>query len=132
VSESIVTSLELVAERHGDITAEVMRIYHQRCPESAALMEHMDEYMIGRMMDQVLLLLMEDGREELENYLRFETTNHESYGVLPHMYANLLSSVRDCIADVLGDDFGSGMQAAWRTRIAILLDAIEEASTTAA
>lgn len=129
MSESIVESLELVAERRGDVTADVMRIYHQRCPASAALMDHMDEYMMGRMMDQVLLLLMEDGREELENYLKFETGNHESYGVQPHMYDSLLSSVRDCVAEVLGDDFDPSMQAAWQARIGVLLEAIDESST---
>jgi hypothetical protein len=132
MSEAIVESLELVAERRGDITADVMQIYHQRCTASAALMEHMDEYMVGRMMDQVLLLLMEDGRQELENYLKFETANHESYGVELHMYDSLLSSVRDCVADVLGDDFDPGMQAAWQARIKTLLEAIEAASTAAA
>ncbi len=124
----IIESLELVAERAGDITAPTIAAYHERCPASAALMDHMDEHMLGRMMDQVLLLIMEDGEAELNNYLEFETANHEAYGVEPHMYDNLFSAVVDTVKSVLGSSWTERFDAAWRARSESLLAAIHHAA----
>ncbi len=121
---TITDAMMLLAERAGDVTPTVMNRYFERCADSKALMEHMDRHMLGRMMDQVLLLLMEPGEEELESYLEFETANHRSYGVQPHMYENLLSTVREVVADALGDDYNAGTKAAFENRSRFLLDAI--------
>jgi len=120
-SQLIIQTLEQVAEKAGDITAQVIENYHVRCPASQQLMTHMDEYMLGRMMDQVVLLLMEDGAEELDNYLRFETSNHRSYGVENYMYGNLLGALRDTVSDLVGNDLQPDELSALDGRIDFLL-----------
>jgi hemoglobin-like flavoprotein len=127
VSSAIVESLEIVAETAGDIAPQVFERYFKACPDSAKLMDHMDNYMLGRMMDQVLLLLMEDDDTELENYLTFETSSHKSYGVEDHMYQKLFSAVRDTVSEAVGTKWTGSYQDAWRSRIDTLLGKISEA-----
>ena len=124
----IIASLEIVAERSGDITPTVFDHYYTRCPASQELMNHMDEHMLGRMIDQVLLLMMEDGEDELQSYLSFETSAHASYGVEFFMYENLFAAVRQTIGESLGADFAGDFEAAWDSRISFLLSAISVAS----
>ena len=127
-SETITSAMELVAERAGDITEAVFRRYFDRCSGSKALMDHTDEYMRGRMMTQVLLLLMESGEAELASYLAFETDAHKAYGVQQHMYENLLASVREEVQQILDGSFTPEMDAAFSARIDHLLSEIEAAA----
>ena len=124
---TIIHTFEQVAERAGDITDAIVQRYFQRCRDSRALMDHMDEHMLGRMMEQVLLLLMEDGEEGLESYLEFETAAHRSYGVEHRMYESLMSAVQDVIAETLGEAFTAEMAAALSRRIDFLLAEITAA-----
>jgi len=126
-SSHIIESLEIVAENAGDITERVFSNYHRLCPDSARLMDHMDNYMLGRMMDQVLLLLMEDGEAELSSYLEFETKSHESYGVEPYMYENLFDAVVSTVRDAAGSAWTDEFQSAWNGRIETLLNRISRA-----
>ena len=105
-SASIVESMELLAERAGDVSGRILERYFENCPEAAQLMDHMDSYMLGRMIDQVLLLIMESDDAELESYLRFETASHHSYGVQSHMYAKLFDAVLNVASDGIPGDLG--------------------------
>ena len=127
-SAEILSAMELLAEKAGDVAPAIFQRYFERCQESRALMDHMDEHMLGRMMDQVLLLIMESGEEELASYLTFETANHRSYGVEAHMYGSLLHSVQDVIAESLGDALTPGMANALKGRIDYLLGALTAAA----
>lgn len=128
ISDPVTASLEIVAERQGDVTRPIIACYHADCPASAVLMDHMDEHMLGRMVDQVLLLLMPDGDDELDNYIAFETGNHDGYGVQPEMYDNLFNAVLKTIRDIVGDQWTSEIDAAWRARIEHLGAKIKAAS----
>lgn len=121
---SIIAAMELVAEKAGDVSPAIFKRYFERCEDSRSLMEHMDEHMLGRMMDQVLLLLMESGEEELDSYIEFETASHRSYGVKPYMYESLMLAVQDVLKQSLGSEFTSQMADALQSRIDDLLGAI--------
>lgn len=121
----IINSMERVAERSGDITQAVFENYLARCEGSRGLMSHMDQHMQGRMLEQVLLLLMEEGEEELQRYLAFETANHASYGVEFYMYENLFAAVQDVVYASLSHDLSTTEKAAWQSRIRSLLKAVE-------
>jgi len=127
-SETITAAMELAAERAGDITEAVFARYFDRCSGSRALMDHTDEYMRGRMMTQVLLLMMEPGEAELESYLAFETDAHAAYGVQQYMYENLLAAVHETVADALNGSFTPAMDSAFSARIDHLLKAIAAAA----
>ena len=130
--ELVMQSFELAGERVGDIAPAAYEAYFERCPESRALMRFVDDHMRGRMMQQVLLVLMGDSADAGPDYLSFETRTHVSYGVEPHMYANLLTAVRDCVQRALGSQWNDAYAAAWDTRLSHLLTEIVAASPGAA
>ncbi len=131
-SAAIIESLELVAEKAGDINPTILKRYFDKCPASAKLMDHMDHYMLGRMLDQVLLLIMEDDDNELHNYLRFETSSHNSYGVEQYMYEHLFEAVLETVIEAAGTGWSDVYQKSWQARITTLLHNIREADAALA
>ena len=122
---------EQVAERAGDITAQVFVRYFERSGSARELMNHMDEHMLGRMMEQVLLLMMDTSEAELGSYLKFETSAHTAYGVDLEMYDELMGAMIDVTAAVMGDDFDDAGRLALEARAAYLLDAIAATTNSA-
>jgi hypothetical protein len=119
------TSFELAAERIGDIVPPVYERYFARDPEAAALMAHMDELTLGRMLTEVVRLLMSTDFAEDAGYLDFEVKNHEwAYQVRARMYGELLLSVRETVAAALGAEWNAAYARAWDARVAGLVDEI--------
>ena len=114
-------SLEVAAERGGDICPAIYDAYFARCAGSRDLMQLTDIYMRGRMLDSLFELLLADDVAEQFAYLRFETKNHASWGVKLHMYETLLTAVRDTVRDVCAADWTPAMAAQWEARIGALL-----------
>ena len=128
IDDLIERSFELAGERAGDITAAVYEAYFARCPGSRELMKLTDQYMRGRMLESVLVMLMVGTAQEQREYIRFETKSHLSYGVLPHMYGNLLGAVRDTVRAALGSDWTAPIEASWSTRLDNILQEIQAAA----
>jgi len=122
-------SLELAAERGGDIYPAIYDAYFARCAGSRDLMQLTDVYMRGRMLDSLFELVMADDIGEQFTYLRYETKNHSTWGVQSHMYDNLLTAVRDVVRDACGGDWTPAMAAAWDARIAAIVAEIRAALT---
>jgi hypothetical protein len=131
MQDLIIASFEAAAERAGDITAEIYRRYYARCPEAQAVMQHVDLYMQGRMMNEVLTLVMTEPAELPDGYLVFETANHASYGVLLDMYPDLLRAVHDTVREAAGNDWSDASEAAWNERTAGLIAHINAAAPVA-
>ena len=118
-------SFELAAERIGDIVPPVYERYFARDPDAAALMAHMDELTLGRMLTEVVRLLMSTDYAEDSGYLDFEVKNHEwAYQVRARMYGELLLSVRETVADALGAEWNAAYARAWDARITELVKEI--------
>ncbi|MCP5184354.1 MAG: globin [Pseudomonadales bacterium] len=124
MTELVVDSLAMAAEAGGDINDAIYARYFELCPDSRQVMQHTDEYMRGRMLDEVYRLVMNDDTAGDREYLTFETGNHQSYGAQPHMYENLLLAVRDVVRDAMGDGWSPAIAAAWDTRMGELLGII--------
>jgi hypothetical protein len=120
-------SLEVAAERGGDIYPAIYDAYFARCAGSRDLMQLTDVHMRGRMLDSLFELLLADDVVEQFAYLRFETKNHASWGVQLHMYENLLAAVRDTVRNVCAADWTPAMAAQWETRIIALVNEIRAA-----
>ncbi len=117
MTDPILDSFAVAAEREGDITQAVYRRYYQHSPEAESLMSHVDPYMQGRMMEEVLGLLMTVPEELPEHYLVFETSNHAAYGVAPALYRPLFEAVRDVVRAAAGAAWTAALDAAWSERI---------------
>jgi len=113
----IYASLERLAEQHDDVTALLHEHFAARAPESAALMTHMDEHMLGRMMSDLLALVMTPPEEIDNGYLGFEVQSHRAYGVTLDMFPPLLEVVRDAAREASGTDWDADTDRAWDRRV---------------
>lgn len=129
VEDLVCRSFELAAERVGDLVEPVYARYFARDPEAAALMSHMDPLTRGRMLEEVVRLLMTSDYTAEQGYLDFEVKNHAgAYHVLARMYGELLESVRDTVREGIGADWDADCAAAWDARLKRLLAEIANRS----
>jgi hypothetical protein len=125
----VVESLEQLAEREGDIAAEVYERFFASCGSAVPLMGHSDVHMRGRMLDEVFGLLMDEVEPVESSYLRWEVGNHvEAYGVEVEMYDAFLNSLKDTVQAGLGETWDTRYEGAWHSRIQSLLSAISRDS----
>lgn len=120
----ITASLEQFAD-DGDVSAALHRRFAAARPDLGALMSHMDDYMLGRMMGDVLTLLITDPAELDLGYLDFEVTSHRAYGVTPEMFPPLLQVVRDSVRDAIGRHWDGATAGAWERRVESIQSAID-------
>lgn len=120
-TDLVLSSLEIASEKAGDVAPQVYERYYATCPGSQELMNHVDQYIQGRMMAEVLRLVMTPEPRTEREYLRFETRSHESYGVRLSMYHDLFTSLRDVVRDALSDDWNNAFESAWERRLNALL-----------
>lgn len=121
----ILQSLEIAAERNGDITEQIYSSYYEKSPESRELMQYVDENVKGKMMDEIYRLLMVEDYGEEAAYLNWEVDNHEmAYSVLPHMYEGLFEALFETIESSLGADWNNAYAAAWQARLGLLREEV--------
>jgi len=119
--DPVCTSLELAAEIAGDISPAIYKNYFARCPGSEALMQHIDELVRGKMLEEVFRLLMLRDYADETGYLNFEMKNHKfAYSVEAQMYANLLTAVLETVRSSVGDAWTKRFEEAWQQRLASL------------
>lgn len=125
-NDLILSSLEIASEKAGDITDPVYQHYFAACPESKELMWHLDKLVQGKMLEEVLRLLMLEEYTPESGYLNFEVRTHQqSYSVLGYMYDNLLNSILKAVKEAVDKDWSPEFEAAWQRRIDSLLKAIK-------
>jgi hypothetical protein len=124
--DPVAETLQQLAELADDPSAEILDRYASACPGSEALMRHMDVHMKGRMMADVLTLLLTEPAQVDRGYLHFEVVSHRNYGVGVDLFPDLLYCVRDCARDRLGRAWTPTAERAWRQRIEDHLAGIRE------
>ena len=118
-------SLELYAERHGDMAARVYERFFELNLEAAALMEYSDEYMRGRMFASMVELFLSDEHFGPGGYLAWELENHiKAYSATTAMYESLFQSMRDVLDRDLGADWRPEWQEAWANRIDRIMEQV--------
>ncbi len=117
----VLESFELAAESEKDITAGAYERFYARCPAAQDVMSHVDEHMQGRMLEEVLELLMTPEGEVEPGQLAFEVGNHRAYGTSPDHYRPLLEAVRDTVERELGARWNERFEHAWEAKIESLL-----------
>lgn len=125
----VVQSLELCAELDEDINDAVYKHFFAACPEAVPLMGHSDEHMRGRMMAQVLELLMENQNYQSGDYLDWEVENHvTSYAVEASMYSAFLPAVKSAVQEALGSQWHAEHENTWNERLIKMDEAIQQYS----
>ncbi len=120
-------SLELYAERHGDMAPRIYERFFELNPDAAVLMEYSDEYMRGRMFASMIELFLSDEHLEPGDYLTWELENHiKAYSATTAMYESLFQSMRDVFDNDLGADWRPEWQEAWESRIGRIMKHVQQ------
>ncbi len=129
MTDLVEQSFELAAERSGDITDAVYEAYFAACPAAGELLGHADAHMRGRMLEDVLGLVMTPSNQIDPSYVAWEVENHVAgYSVHAEMYQPLFSALRDVIRESLGSDFDTATAQQWQDRISGLTERFETAA----
>lgn len=128
MSDLVTDSLMACAEQAGDITDTVYQHFFDACTSAGQLMDHSDEGMRGRMLQQTLELLMDEVGDD-EGYLAWEVANHvQAYYVKLDMYPAFFEAIQDAVAGAMGKQWNDEYANAWSEKISDLLEAIEAAT----
>ncbi len=126
VLAQITLSLEQSAATGQDITDPVYEHFFAHCAAAIPLMGHSDQHMRGRMMEQVIELLLDDQLQGEGNYFRWEIENHLSaYNVEADMYEAFLDAVQHAVRESIADQWNPSMAQAWQKRIAALVSEVK-------
>ena len=125
--ELISDSLELYAERHGDMAPRVYERFFELNPEAAALMEYSDEHMRGRMFASMLELFLSDEHLDPGGYLDWELENHlKAYSATTAMYEILFQGMRDVLDRDLGADWRPEWREVWANRLDRVMERVKQ------
>ena len=127
--QPLLDTLGSAADAAPDIYELAFNRYFELCPESKELLQHSDELMRGRMMEQVMGLLMDKSATDLDVYFKFEVTNHEGYGATPHMYEHLFAACKEVTQTHSGDFWSADADKTWDQQISLLLSLIKKYSS---
>ena len=128
-AQLIEASLELTAERAGDIGSAVYARFFERFPEGRSLFRVVDAtqppHGCGQMLFEVLSLLQDNAQNKpyVASYMADIGAEHAGFGVMGHAtYAEFLQALMDVVAGALGDHWNAAYQAAWSRQTAGLLN----------
>ena len=116
-TDLITETLSECAETLGDIVPVVYERFFELDAQSAALMQHADEYMQGRMLEQVFELVMSDEPFGKEGFLDWELNNHLiAYQATPPMYEALFQALVETVKKGAPGSWSDAAETAWAER----------------
>jgi hypothetical protein len=118
---TVIDSLEKSAEIGNDLSESIYSRFFSGDEQAATLMSHCDTHMLGRMLEQVYAILMDEDLQNDSEYFQWEVGNHLSYGVTRDMYEPFLAAVHKAVSTDLGENWSSDYEQAWQTRIGEIL-----------
>jgi hemoglobin-like flavoprotein len=124
--EAIHETLEFAAGHCDDLTDPVYQRFFRTHPEAAEMMKHVDLHVRGRMLNDVLSLLLSPAENTDRVLLEFEVASHRNYGVGEELYAPFLAAIRDTTRELAADIWDEHLEAGWNQRIEQLLTGIRE------
>lgn len=124
--EAIHETLEVAATHCDDMADAVYQRFFGSHPEAAPMMKHVDLLVRGRMLNDVLALLLSPAEDTDRVLLEFEVASHRNYGVGEELYAPFLAAIRDTTRELAADIWDEHLEAGWNRRIDQLLAGIRE------
>ena len=120
---AIVASLELAAERGGDLTQAVYARLFAQQPEMRPLfvMDKNDAVkgeMLARVFDAILDFIGE--RRYAHNLISAEASNHDGYNVPREVFITFFDVVAETVRDVCARDWTPEMASGWQALLAEL------------
>src|SRR5216683_6830141 len=108
LSETIEASLELAAERGGDLTPLVYQRLFERCPQMAALFwrdrnDSIKGEMLARVVEAILDFVGE--RRYAARLIQCEVITHEGYDVPRDVFGQFFGVVADVVSELCAPDW---------------------------
>ena len=125
---AIETSLELAAERFGDITPQVYERLFARFPEMQPLFVRDTPGLArGEMLARVIELIFDflGPDHYASNFVRAEVVTHEGYGVPPEVFPKFFDALVATLKDLLGSDWTLDMDRSWARLVGRLTETAE-------
>jgi hemoglobin-like flavoprotein len=116
-ADPITRSLEIAAERGGDLTPLVYARLFKAQPEMERLFwrDHETHAVRGEMLARVIdaILDFSGDRAYARALIQCEVITHEGYDVPPEIFGTFFRTVRDSVREVCGADWDEAMAQAW-------------------
>ena len=122
-AEAIEKSLEIAAERGGDLTPVVYGRLFERQPDMQALFWRDTTHAVkGEMLMRVFEGILDfiRARQFADHLISTEVVNHAGYVVPPDVFATFFGLVAEVIEEACGPDWTPAMAGAWRRTLADL------------
>jgi hemoglobin-like flavoprotein len=122
-AQAIERSLEVAAERAGDLTDAVYALLFERQPQMKALFWRdtsgaIKGEMLMRVFEAILDFIGE--RKYADHLIQCEVVTHAGYDVPPDVFCTFFPLVAEVVQGACGDAWTSGMAQAWRITLADL------------
>ena len=122
-AETVEQSLEIAAERGGDLTPIVYARLFERQPEMKALFwRDSDNSIKGEMLMRVFEAILDfiRARQFADHLIQTEVVTHAGYDVPPVVFATFFGLVAEVVEEACGPDWSPAMSQAWRRTLADL------------
>jgi hemoglobin-like flavoprotein len=116
-ARAIERSLELAAERQGDLTPGVYAVLFQRQPDMETLFSRDEKNLIkGEMLMRVFEAILDfvGERRYADHLVRAEVITHEGYEVPREVFATFFGVVEEVVREACGSEWTEEMTTAWR------------------
>jgi hemoglobin-like flavoprotein len=122
-AQAIEASLEIAAERGGDLTPRVYALLFEREPAMQMLFWRdtngaIKGEMLMRVFEAILDFIGE--RRYADHLIQCEVVTHENYDVPRDVFATFFGVVAEVVSEACGPEWSATMAAAWRTLLADL------------
>ena len=115
-ARAIERSLEIAAERQGDLTPRVYELLFQRQPDMETLFSRDRNNLIkGEMLMRVFEAILDfvGDRRYADHLIGAERVTHEGYEVPPDVFATFFGIVEEVVQDACGPAWTQEMSKAW-------------------
>lgn len=122
-AQAVETSLEIAAERAGDLTPRIYEILFDRQPEMVPLFQRDQNGAIrGEMLMRVFEALLDfiGERQYAHRLIQCEVITHAGYDVPSNVFATFFGVVAEGVREACGSAWTVEMEAAWNTVLADL------------
>lgn len=130
-ARAIERSLEIAAERQGDLTPRVYALLFERKPEMEALFwRDKDNAIKGEMLSKVFEVILDfvAERRYADHFLSSEVITHEGYDVPREVFAIFFAVIEETVRDVCGEEWTDEMARAWRQTLADIDEFVRQGS----
>lgn len=124
-TSNITASLEIAAERGGDLTGSVYaRLFRERPDLEPLFVMDMDGAVRGEMLSRVFDAILDfiGPRAYAHNLIHAEASNHDGYNVPRDVFALFFRVIAETVEAACGSAWTEDMSQAWK-RLLVALDA---------